>query len=356
MERLGAEKIIYHAERLIDIKERHDTYPVHMAVGLTDYCNHSCVFCSSEFVTADVAKVNTMDINVLLNFLKEAKDAGLKAVTLIGSGEPLIHPKVVEILYGIQEIGLDIGIFTNAAHITKEIQEAILKTCTFVRCSVNASSAEEHEAIHRVKNDFGKVVENIRGLVKEKKKRGQEFPTIGTQFVFFEKNYMSIVNAAKLWKDVGVDYFEVKPVIGGEGSSVGINVFSANDKEEVKHQMELAQNYSGSSYQVYTKYNQYEKTLSEDIRRYNVCYGHALSPSLWSDGNLFICQNQEHDKDIIGNIYQESFAEIWHGEKRKKRIQQIRVNECPKGCRCDLLNEIIWDYLYPDKLIHPNFV
>ena len=81
--------------------------------------------------------------------------------------------------------------------------------------------------------------------------------------------------------------------------------------------------------------------------------------------------------------------EIWHGEKRKKRIQQIRVNECPKGCRCninsnrtaltayyrlnfkkriqqirvnecpkgcrcDLLNEIIWDYLYPDKLIHPR--
>ena len=40
MERLGAEKVIYNVDRLIDIKERGDTYPVHMAIGITDYCKH----------------------------------------------------------------------------------------------------------------------------------------------------------------------------------------------------------------------------------------------------------------------------------------------------------------------------
>ena len=81
-----------------------------------------------------------------------------------------------------------------------------------------------------------------------------------------------------------------------------------------------------------------------------------MDPNLWSDGNMYICSNQEHEKDIIGNIYKNSFMEIWHGDKRKKRIQQIRVEECPRGCRCDPLNEVIWDYLYPDKLVHPNFI
>jgi len=47
MERLGSEKIIYNAERLVDIKEKGDTYPVHMAIGLTDYCNHKCIFCDT---------------------------------------------------------------------------------------------------------------------------------------------------------------------------------------------------------------------------------------------------------------------------------------------------------------------
>lgn len=356
MDRLGAEKIIYHAERLVDIKEKRDAYPVHMVIGVTDYCCHKCIFCNTEFATADASRVHTINESVLLKFLAEAKEAGLKAVTICGSGEPLIHPHIEDILYSIHTIGLEIGIFTNASHMTQNIKKAILETCTFVRCSVNASNAEEHETVHQVKNDFDNVVENIRELVNLKKERGQKFPTIGTQFVFYDKNYQSIEAATKLWKEVGVDYFEIKPLIEGEGSSVGTKVFAATDRASVRQQMELAKKHETDSYEVYTKYKQYENTLSEEPRKYRMCYGHALDPNLWSDGNMYICSNQEHEKDIIGNIYESSFLEIWHGEKRKKRIQQIKVDECPRGCRCDPINERIWDYLYPNEEMHPNFI
>lgn len=167
---------------------------------------------------------------------------------------------------------------------------------------------------------------------------------------------MSIEAAAKLWKDVGVDYFEIKPLIEGNGSSVGTKVFSATDKEGVRNQMELAKQLETDTYQVYTKYGQYEKTLTEKPRKYKICYGHILDPNLWSDGNMYICSNHEHEEDIIGNIYGSSFMEIWNGEKRKNRIQQIKVDECPRGCRCDPINDVIWDYLYPDKEVHPNFI
>lgn len=356
MDRLGAEKAICHAERLIDIKEKGDTYPVHMAIGITDYCCHKCIFCNTEFATADASRVHSIDAKVLIKFLMEAKEAGLKAVTICGSGEPLIHPHIEEILYGIHEIGLEIGIFTNASHMPQNVKKAILETCTFVRCSVNASNTEEHETVHQVPDDFDNVVGNIRELVRQKRELGQEFPTIGTQFVFYDKNYMSIERAAKLWKEVGVDYFAVKPLIEGEGSSVGVKVFSAQDTEVVKQQMELAKACESESYEVHTKYTQYQKTLAEAPKKYRLCYGQAMNTNLWADGSMFICQNQEHDKDIIGNIYEDSFMEIWHGEKRGKRIAQIRVDECPRGCRCDPLNDFIWDYLYPDKFIHPNFI
>lgn len=356
MNRLSADKIICHADRLMDIKKKGDAYPVHMVVGVTDYCCHRCIFCNSDFATADKSRVNTMDKEVLLKFLQEAKQEGLKAVTICGSGEPLIHPQIEEILYAIHDIGLEIGIFTNAAPMKENIRKAILKTCTFVRCSVNASNSEEHEIVHQVKNDFTRVVDNIRNLVKEKRALGQQLPTIGTQFVFYEDNYRSMIAATKLWKEVGVDYFEIKPLIEGEGSAVGSTVFAAKDKVEVKELMALAKLEETEEYQVYTKYNQYLNTLSEEPRNYRMCYGHALDPNLWSDGNMFICSNQEHEKDIIGNIYKESFLEIWHGEKRKERIRQIRVDECPRGCRCDHINEKIWDFLCPDKLAHPNFI
>ncbi len=356
MNRLSAEKIIYSADRLIDIKNTGDAYPVHMVVGVTDYCCHKCIFCNTEFATADKSRVNAIDSEVLLRFLKEAQNAGLKAVTICGSGEPLIHPDIEKILYGIHETGLEIGIFTNASHMKENIRKAILETCTFVRCSVNASNSMEHEIVHQVKNDFENVINNIRKLVEEKKEAGKILPTIGTQFVFYEENYSSIVAAARMWKDIGVDYFEIKPLIEGEGSAVGSKVFPAKDREMVKKLMEAAKAEETESYQVYTKYGQYLNTLSEEPRKYRRCYGHALDPNLWSDGNMFICSNQEHEKDIIGNIYEESFMEIWHGEKRKKRIQQINVDACPRGCRCDPINEKIWDYLYPDLEMHPYFI
>ncbi len=356
MERLGAEKVIYNAERLVDIKTKGDAYPVHMVIGITDYCNHKCIFCNTEFATADPTRVHTIDRSILIKFLKGAISAGLKAVTICGSGEPLIYPGIESLLYDIHDLGLEIGIFTNGYLLTESIRKAVLDTCTFVRCSINASNSKEHETVHQVKNQFEKIVDNVQKLVKEKKARGNDLPTIGTQFVFYKENYKSIKTAAQLWKGVGVDYFEIKPLIEGEGSAVGTKVFSADNIEEVREQMRLTKKMEDSSFQVYAKFGQYLNTLSEAPRKYKICHGHALDPNLWADGNMFICSNQEHEKDIIGNIYENSFLEIWHGEKRKKRIQQIRVDECPRGCRCDSLNEVIWDYLYPDKSVHPNFI
>ena len=356
MERLGAEKLFYHSDRLIQIRERGDSYPVHMVVGLTDYCNHHCIFCNSEFVTADNSRIDRIDSKVLLRFLGEAKEVGLKAVTICGSGEPLIYPDVEKVLYKIHDLGLDIGIFSNGAMMGENVRKAVIDTCTFIRFSVNASNTYEHEIVHRVNNQFDTVLDNVSKLVEMKKLSGKELPTIGTQYVFYEENYKSMVDAAKLWKNIGVDYFEIKPLIEGEGSAVYKSVFPAKDKEAVLRCMKEAQGYATEKYDVYAKYAQYENTMTTDDRPYKKCYGHALDPNLWSDGNLFLCSNQEHDGDIIGNIYESSFLEIWNGEKRKNRISSIDVNKCPRGCRCDNINRLIWDYLNPDELIHPNFI
>ncbi len=356
MDKLSGKKIYYHVKKLIDIKERGDTFPIHMTIGLTDYCNHRCIFCNSEFATADSTRIDVIDKDVLISFLSDAYKYGLRAVTICGSGEPLIYPDITSLLYKIKEIGLDIGIFTNGAKMRGEIQKAILDTCTFVRGSVNASNSNEHEKVHRVKGDFNLIVENFRQLVNLKKLKNQELPTIGTQFVFYDENYKSMVEAARLWKEVGVDYFEIKPLIEGEDTSVGNTVFSAKNLEEVFECMKLAKQFETSEYKVYAKINQYKKTIEPNTRRYNKCYGHCIVANLWSDGNIYFCQNHEHERDIIGNIYKQSFIDIWKGEMRKKRIEKINLADCPRACRCDEINETIWDYLHPNPNNHPNFV
>ncbi|MBR3601204.1 MAG: radical SAM protein [Lachnospiraceae bacterium] len=356
MNRLSENKLKYHVDRLLDIKEKGETYPVHITIGLTEYCCHKCVFCHSEFATSDTTRNATMQREQLISFLKEAYECGVKSVTLVGSGEPLLHPEIEEILRDIKNIGLEIGIFTNGSKAKGTLLNTIIDTCTFVRFSINAGDSKEHEKVHGVVGDFENIVSNVSEMVKKKKEKNLKFPTIGTQMVFYEGNYRSMVKAAKMWGEIGVDYFEIKPVIAGEGNQVDKTVFPAKDKEEVHKLMDEAKQYETNTYNVYTKYNQYIVTQDTNNRQYTKCYGSLLDMNLWADGNIFVCANLEHERYIIGNIYKNTFKEIWNGEQKKKIRQSINLKACPKGCRCHFMNEYIWDYLHPDKEIHPNFV
>jgi len=353
---LDAHKIYYHAEALQEIKATGNTYPIHIQIGLTSYCNHRCLFCYASSIAEDSSKTDIIDSDALLHFLQDAKDKGLKAVTIVGAGEPLLHPNVTDILYGIHRIGLDIGIYTNGSKLKGEIAKAVLATCTFVRISINAASSDEHERVHSVKGQFEGIVENVRDLARIKQENNQSFPTIGAQFVFFKDNYGSMQDAAKLWKEVGIDYIAFKPLIGSDDhNSYNGKAEPVNDALNVIKHMKMALSEETERFKVYGKYEQYEHTKLKE-RLYKVCYGHNIDTNLLSDGNLTLCCNLFSEEWYLGNIYEESFDDIWDGERRKRIVNSINLKVCPKACRCDPVNEVIWDFCHPSPEVHPNFV
>ena len=255
--------------------------------------------------------------------MKEASGKGLKAVTVVGAGEPLLHPDVVDILYGMKEMGLDIGIYTNGSMLKGKIAEAVINTCTFVRVSINAANSSDHEKVHRVKGQFETIVENVSNLVRMKQKKKQLFPTIGAQYVFFEDNYKSMHEAARLWGEIGIDYIALKPLIGGEESGeYDGRATPSKDVGEVRRYMDLAHDEETDAFKVFGKFDQYEHTRSIE-RGYGICYGHNIVANLLSDGNLTLCCNLFSEKWYLGNIYEDSFTNIWEGEKRKGIIKKI---------------------------------
>lgn len=357
IKRLDFEKVFYHIDQLYDFRKRDDNYPVHMTVGLTTYCNHRCVFCYGDYETADPRRNINADADRFMEIFKEAHEAGLKSISLVGTGEPLLHKDASRIIRGIKETGIDVAVYTNGVMVKDEVRDAILDCCTWIRLSCNAKDIEEHNRIHSANNDFEKIVANFRDIVSLRDKRGQQFPTIGCQFVAFKDNYSSIFDAAKLWKSVGLDYFAIKPVYKQRK-----NVYQPDYIEDYGNVLEIMQKtieLEDESFKLYAKFEQFEKVLSPDYRkRYGRCYGHAFSTALLADGNLYLCGNlHSEDRYAFGNIYRDGgFKEIWHSERRKKVVQAIKLDECPARCRNDLLNEILWDLKHPDPQIHFNFL
>ena len=90
---------------------------------------------------------------------------------------------------------------------------------------------------------------------------------------------------------------------------------------------------------------------------YKKCLATPLSPYLDENGNVEMCGNLKGRGFTLGNIYEQSFADIWFSEHRKKCLAKIDLYKCPAGCRLDPLNKTLWDTLHPDtQVVHPNFV
>ena len=68
-----------------------------------------------------------INADVLLSFLKQCKDKGLTSLTIVGSGEPLLHPESAEMIAAIGDMGIDMGLYTNGQKMPGEHIKYILK-------------------------------------------------------------------------------------------------------------------------------------------------------------------------------------------------------------------------------------
>ena len=362
-----SKKIFIHHDRVQQLRDTGDTVPVHLTVGLTNYCQHKCPWCYINFDQAgansqrsgagdaDRKAINADDR--LIEAVLEAKDLGLKAITFVGDGEPTLHKKFAQYAQRLSESGLDLGIFSNLSTRKKEVLDAISRHFFFVRCSLDSANADYHKRSHGT-DDFDLIINNIRYLVKQKRDNGHVSPVIGIQYVTNRDNFMDLPDAAELYRDLGVDYMTIKPMYKNE-----LNVAHKDNDltfEEVQPFMMRAEKKATQDFKVYAKYSQFMETLGRKTNNavyYKKCLATPLSPYLDENGNVEMCGNLKGRGFTLGNIYEQSFADIWFSEHRKRCLAKIDLYKCPAGCRLDPLNKTLWDTLHPDtQVVHPNFV
>lgn len=358
-------KVFHHIDRVQELLKTGDTRPIHMNIGFTNYCNHKCPWCYINWTQAGRSKERSgaeggmiKAINAddrLIEAVEEATKLGLKAVTIVGDGEPTLHKKFTSYLPRLKAAGLDIGIFSNFSYRNKDVETALLENCFFVRGSLDAASPKVHEKSHG-STDFDLVISNLKRLIE---RRGSEsYPIIGVQYVVNQWNYMELPYAAKFYRDIGVDYFTIKPAYK--------NVLNpAHEENELSSKQVMdylleAMSFKTETYQVYAKIPQFRETLDHETnggRYYSKCFATPLSPYLDEDGNLEMCGNLKGRGFTMGNIYENSFEEIWNSSQRKGCLGKIDLDKCPAGCRLDPLNKVLWDAHEPERdRVHPNFL
>jgi radical SAM protein with 4Fe4S-binding SPASM domain len=177
-------------------------YPEFLKAEITTSCNMSCMFCGAARSHGKSGGRNGKHMN--LETLQEVLDnvPMIRWIDLQGVGEPLMHPKFTEILRLMTLRGISVQFTTNGIlldnMILKAISEGMVHSITI---SLSASSAERYLELHG-SDFFGRVIENIRGLVRA---RRVGIPRIRILAVVMSYNLNELTRLIEIAKDVRVD-------------------------------------------------------------------------------------------------------------------------------------------------------
>lgn len=351
---IDSHKLNYHVSRVNQWLTTGDVYPIYVEVSPAGACNHRCTFCAVDYIGY---KTIFLDKEILKNRLKEMGDLGVKSVMFAGEGEPLLHKNLPEVIQYTKESGVDVAITTNAVPLTENWCQEALESVTWIKASVNAGTAETYAKIHKTNaKDFDKVVSNLAFAVTLRNKNKWSC-TIGSQMVLLPENTDEAVTLAKTMKEAGCDYLVIKPY-SQHRTSITRDYENIDYPGMADLEKELS-TLSTESFSVVFRSKTISK-LTETKPYYSKCYS---TPNFWgyimADGSVFGCSAYLlDDKFSYGNINENTFEEIWQGEKRKKNMEfvsnELDIKDCRKNCRMDEVNRYLWDLKHPPE--HYNFI
>lgn len=353
--RLDSHKLIFHPDRVAGWLRTGDTYPINIEIGISGACNHRCIFCSMDYMGY---KPEMLSKELLMPNIKEMHQHGLKSIVLAGNGEPFLNKDTVSVINESKKIGVDVAVSTNGVLFDKDKIEECLESLTWIRFSTSAFSDDTYQKIHGTKSgDIEKVFEHIKYAAEWKKKKGLK-STIGVQLVLIPENVEEAYSLGKYVRELGADYFTIKS-FGFQPQSSSALKTEFSTKDFYAQQLELEKKIESLNTDTFTAlYRSARINNNQYERPYKECYALPFYSFIDSSGSVWPCCILLGNEGMcFGNIYEQSFYDIWNGEQRKEAIDRIRKTNlglCSKDCRLDAMNRYLQELKYPGN--HVNFI
>ena len=273
----------------IDLPKKHEirNYPLLLDLELSTVCNLNCPMC---YTTTDSfkKKVNRqfMDMNLFKKVVDEIAGK-VFALRLSLRGEATLHPKFIDAISYAKTKGIkEISCLTNGSKLHIDFfKKAAEAGIDWITISIDGLF-EDYNMIRRPLK-FEETLKKLRDIKKYKETNKRLKPVIKVQSVWpaIRKNPTDYYNTiAPL-----VDLVSYNPLI--DYLSNDIQILHINGLSELKKNVEIV----------------YEKNF--------VCPQLYQRIVVGSDGSVLMCSNDEDGENIIGNAYQQSIYEIWHGDE-----------------------------------------
>lgn len=342
---LDGSKVLYHRERIEAWLRGERIAPITIDCALTTKCSYRCVYCYGKMQA--INQYPNLEKQVIFDFLDDAAEIGVKAVSFVSDGESTCNPNLKDAIARGKNNGLDMALGTNGYLLKDDELEEILPCLTYLRFNISAGERERYAYIHGCKPEaYDKIVNTIKKAVRIKKEKNLSV-TIGMQMVLLPEFKDQIIPLANLGKKSGADYLVIKHCSDDENHTLGVAYDKYKD-EELIATLKEAESFSADGYQVSVKWS---KVLSGGKKCYTKCFGAPFILQLSGSGLVAPCGMLFHEryKEFhIGNIKHMRFKEIWASERYWEIMKKISSDDFNTQIQCGTLclqhktNEVLW--------------
>jgi len=260
-------------------------------VEITNICNMSCHFCPPTKRTKEYMSLDNFE--TILTKIKDYTDY----IYLHIKGEPLIHPKLSEILSMCNKYEIMVNITTNGTLVEKNKHLLIANK---VR-QLNISLHNHHDSIESTINSAKTISENSETII---------------QYRLW--NLKSTSNNSKIIHDLETIY----------------NIDITNEKEKNSYQLD-EKTYLNFDYQ-FKWPNLDNKTES----KFGNCEGLKTQLGILVDGSVVPCCLDNDGDIILGNIFEKNLEDIINSKRVTNMLQGFNCNKLvEKLCqKCEYRN------------------
>lgn len=177
----------------------------------TNGCNLACRTCIRHSWSDETGVMSMDTYSRLIDGLRGVDS--LKKVSFWGFGEPLLHPRITEMVAMAKDTGAVTQMITNGLLLDVSKAEALMRAgLDSIVVSIDGTS-EEALADVRAGADLGLVRRNIETLRRLRDAAGRTAPEIGLEFVLMKRNAGEVRRLLRLVRSLEASFLVVSHVL-----------------------------------------------------------------------------------------------------------------------------------------------
>jgi MoaA/NifB/PqqE/SkfB family radical SAM enzyme len=147
-----------YLEKIEGINFKDDSL-IFLMFSVPPICNYRCKKCSTSAGSRKVK--NLLTLEEIFRIIKEGKELGVRNVSILGEGEPLIYKNIKEVIEYTDKLGMILTISTNGRMLTKDMADFLYKHNTVLGISLDTLNEKEYNSYCGGNASLKEVLKNI---------------------------------------------------------------------------------------------------------------------------------------------------------------------------------------------------